>query len=197
MQQKPLTKSTGSMLVFGDSRFRMVCKAKAPGIRRNRGRPLPTMILNLALSISKWSSSPIDSPYKSSLNVSDVATTVNRWEMTAMMFSDYSSLLLVVNLCCASRLAIGVRAFARNRQGLAVFRNDLPPQNMELPACLLVLKRASIGVNLRGREGVPRCSSDRVLLAIVLRRGTKIKRSTVLPLPGDGDLHSSVNRLIH
>src|ERR1035437_65802 len=109
----------------------------------------------------------------------------------------HSSLLLFVNGCSAGRLAFGVGAFGRSCHGLAVVRYDRPTRRMVLPASLPHFNGEGIGIYLFHGDGIPRCSSGRVLLAIVFVSAAVIDGSTVLYLPGSSDLHSTVNGLIH
>src|SRR5450759_3879077 len=109
----------------------------------------------------------------------------------------HSSLLLFVNGCSASRVAFSVGAFGRSCHGLAVVRYDRPTRRMVLPASLPHFNGEGIGIYLFHGDGIPRCSSGRVLLAIVFVSAAVIDGSTVLYLPGSSDLHSTVNGLIH
>src|SRR5450759_305581 len=106
------------------------------------------------------------------------------------------SLLLFVNQCSASRLALGVGAFGRSCHGLAVLGNDRSTRCMVLSASLLHFRREGIGTYLFHRDGVPRCSGDRVFLAIVFDGVAGIYRSTVLSFPGDCHLNPAVRCLI-
>jgi hypothetical protein len=67
---------------------------------------------------------------------------------------------------------------------------------MELPARLLVLKRAGMGVNRCERVSVPRCSSDRALPSYLIGPAKWIAVPS-FKLPGNGRLHSLVSRLIN
>ena len=66
---------------------------------------------------------------------------------------------------------------------------------MEFAASLLHFARKGVVIYLFYGDGVPRCSSDRVFLAVVFGREASIDRSTVLQLPGDSLLNPTVNRL--
>ena len=92
----------------------------------------------------------------------------------------HSSLLLFVNGCSASRVAFSVGAFGRSCHALAVFRYDRPTRRMVLPASLPHFNGEGIGIYLFHGDGIPRCSSGRVLLAIVFVSAAVIDGSTVL-----------------
>src|ERR1017187_6395033 len=94
--------------------------------------------------------------------------------------SHHSSLLLFVNRCSASRVAFSVGAFGRSCHALAVFRYDRPTRRMVLPASLPHFNGEGIGIYLFHGDGIPRCSSGRVLLAIVFVSAAVIDGSTVL-----------------
>src|ERR1017187_889000 len=92
----------------------------------------------------------------------------------------HSSLLLFVNGCSASRVAFGVGAFGRRRHSLAVLRDDRSTRYLIFAASLFRFKREVVGIYLFHGDGIPRCSSGRVLLAIVFISAAVIDGSTVL-----------------
>src|ERR1039458_272810 len=92
----------------------------------------------------------------------------------------HSSLLLFVNGCSASRVAFSVGAFGRSCHALAVFRYDRSTRYLIFAASLFRFKREVVGIYLFHGDGIPRCSSGRVLLAIVFVSAAVIDGSTVL-----------------
>src|ERR1035441_3174457 len=100
--------------------------------------------------------------------------------ITATGMPHQSSLLLCVNERSATRLAFGVGAFGRRRHSLAVLRDDRSTRYLIFAASLFRFKREVVGIYLFHGDGIPRCSSGRVLLAIVFISAAVIDGSTVL-----------------
>src|ERR1035437_8385205 len=92
----------------------------------------------------------------------------------------HSSLLLFVNGCSAGRVAFSVGAFGRHRHSLAVLRDDRSTRCLIFATSLFRFKREVVGIYLFHGDGIPRCSSGRVLLAIVFVSAAVIDGSTVL-----------------
>src|SRR6266849_5477337 len=107
------------------------------------------------------------------------------------------SSLFVVNQRASEWLSFGVSALRGECHVLAVFRNDGLTLGMVLPSGLFCFRCERVGIYLFNGDGVPRCSRDGVLFAVVFDKVAGTDRSTVLSFPGDSSLNPAARCLIH
>src|SRR5450759_4306786 len=104
----------------------------------------------------------------------------------------YRWLLLVENAGCGHWFAVGVGAFGRLCQRLAVLGNNIPTRHMVFPTGLFYFKARRIRIHPFDGKGVKRSSRGRVFLAIVLEGVAEIDSRTVRHLSRPCHLSSTV-----